>query len=118
MANYQLKEMDFAKRNAHPPSHSFFCFLFFTVILTRTKQLFDCRLNNVKPQKYFYNFTYFFHILGRNIRFPKIPKSTHMVNVYSGFSCKSRFDFTTTLYLWKPNSTFCFWDHEAIIRRE
>ena len=34
----------------------------------------------------FYNFTYFFQILGSNMRFQKIPKNTHTVNLYSEFS--------------------------------
>ena len=106
-----LKGME---RNA-PPSPSLT--LFFTAILTRTKQLFDCRLNNVKLQKKIYNSTYFFQILRSSIRFPKIRKSTYTVNLYSEFSFKSRFatvDFATRHSFWKPNLTFCFWDRPNV----
>ena len=43
------------------------------------------------------------------MRFQKIPKSAHTVNLYSEFSCKSRFanvDFAITSYLWTPNVLF------------
>ena len=80
-----------------------------TIIWLRPKQR--------QISKMFYNFTYFFQILGSNTCFPKIPKSTHTANLYSEFSCKSRFakfDFTITSYLWKSNLTFCFWDRTTV----
>ena len=86
---------------------------FFTAILTGTKQLIDFGLNNGKLQKKFYSFTYFFQLLGSNIRFLKIQKSTLTIDLFSEFSCKSRFvkvGFAITTYLSKPNITFCFWD--------
>ena len=83
-----LKGMASTKRNA-PLSLSLA--LFFTANVTRTKQWFDCGLNNVKLQNFFTILLTFFQILGSNIRFPKNPKSTHTVNLYSEFSCKSRF---------------------------
>ena len=70
-----------------------------------------------QTSKNFCNFTYFVKILGSNICFPKISKSTHTVNLYSEFSCKSRFakvDFATASYLWKPNLTFCLWDRPTV----
>ena len=66
---------------------------------------------------FFYNFTHSFQILGSNICFPNIPKSTRTVNLYSEFSCKSRFakvNFAITSYLWKSNLTFCFWDQPTV----
>ena len=89
---------------------------FFTVILTGTTQLVDCDLNKVKLQKDF-SFTYFFQILGSNIRFLKILKSTLTIDFFFEFSCKSRFakvDFAIPSFLWKPNLTFCFWDQAAV----
>ena len=65
-----------------------------------------------------YNFTYFFQTLGINIRFPKIPKNTHTLNLYPEFSPKSRFakaDFAITSYLWKPNLTFCYSDRPTMV---
>ena len=108
-----LKGMGFTKKNApHSPSLA----LFFIAILRRTKQLFDCRLNNVKLK--IFNFTYFFQILGSKISFPKIPKHTHTVNIYSEVSGKSRFgtvEFAITSFLWKPDLTFCFWVRSTVV---
>ena len=50
----------------------------------------------------------FLQILGSNIHFQKIPKSNHTVNLYSEFSCKSRFAkvyFAVTSYLWTSLNT-------------
>ena len=83
---------------------------FFTAILMQTKQLIDCGLCNVKTLIIFYKFTYFFQILGSNIRFPKIPKGAFTVDLYSVFSCKNRFakvGFTIT-YLWTTQLNFLF----------
>ena len=67
---------------------------FFTVILTGTKQLFDCGLSNIKLQKTTtttkkYNFIYFLQVLGSNIFFLKFAKSTLTIDLFSEFSCKS-----------------------------
>ena len=48
----------------------------------------------------FYNFTYFFQILRSNMRFQKIPKNTHTVNLYSEFS------IAIMSYLWKLDFLF------------
>ena len=72
------------KRNA--PSSPLLAFFFFyrdsdanqTIIWLQPKQRHT--LNT------FYNFTYFFLVLGSNKRFQKIPKNT--VNPYSEFFCK------------------------------
>ena len=69
----------------------------------------------------FFNFTYFFEIMGINIRFQKIPESTRTVNIDSEFSCKSRFSkvhFEILSYLWKPTLTFCFGNRSTPIQNK
>ena len=95
-----------------------------TVPLPLTRSIFHCdsdgnqtiiwlRPKQRQTSKKIYSFTYFFQLLGSNIRFLKIQKSTLTIDLFSEFSCKSRFvkvGFAITTYLSKPNITFCFWD--------
>ena len=74
-------------------------------------QTFDCTLNNVKLRKKFTITLAFAKYCGVTYVFRKFRKNTLTVNLYSEFSCKSRFvkvDVQITSYLWKHNLSYCF----------